>query len=313
MLNSLRRIITIFKKDFKESIVVIILIMTMPVIGYLLPGAFQNNSVKVCIVNSDNSKPILGFDKTNITYESSKTKALELLKNKKVSAVVDINEKEVYTYSTDPLVLSKIKNGVSNETGQNINVNIINGELSDKTYNAFLCTILIVMIGIAGNPVVFINENKNDTLSALLLSPLSYGELILSKFLVNFISVLLGLFAFLFIIRQNISSFFAVLLFAIIIALFMTVMSAIITLPFKTLEQMAILTTPLSLIIVLIETILYEMGKVKYLPIQSGFRDIFLFNKFPIQQILFLVLITTALFFVYLFLFRRIKRLGNNY
>jgi len=312
MLNSLKRILTIFKKDLKESIIIIVALILVPLAAYYIPIMLNDKNLKVCIVDSKVNKSLLGFKENNIIYETTHKNGLILLKDKKVEAVIDIQNKEVTTYSKDPLVLSELKRGVASVDKPLININIVNGESSKKAYNAFLCSMLIMLVGIIGGPVLFINESKNDTISALLLSPVSYIELILSKALISFVSVVVALFTFLFIIGQNNINIIQLLCLVVVIALFTTVLSAIITLPFKTAEQMMILTTPLSLLIVITETLFYEMGNVKYLPIQSGFMDIFSNNKFPVQQIFILIAITIILFGVYMFLFRKIKRLQTN-
>jgi hypothetical protein len=309
MLNSLKRILTIFKKDLKDSLIIIGALILIPLCAYYVPIMFSDKNNKVCIVYSDVNKSALGFKEKNVVYEVSNIKAMKLLNDKKVEAVINIEEKEVSTYSKDPLVLSELKRGVSNVDKSSMKINIVNGESSEKAYNAFLCAMLIMLVGVIGGPLLFISESKNDTMSALLLSPLSYIELILSKSLISFVSVVVALYTFLFIIGQYNTNIIAVLSLVVVIALFTTVLSAIISLPFKTEEQMMILTTPLSLVIVIAETLSYEMGYVEYLPIQSGFKDIFLYNKFPVMQIFMLSGVAIILFAIYMYLFRKIKRL----
>lgn len=311
MLNSISRILTIFIKDLKESSMIIIIAMLLPLIGLFAPSLLSGD-VKVCILSSTEDTSFMGFADNSIIYESSSEKAMKLLNNKKVDAVINPQTKEVVTYTTDPSVLGKIKSGLVSGSNESVNINIVNGQSSKIAYNAFLCTLLILMIGIAGNPVLFVSERKNDTMSALLLSPVSHVELIISKALSGFLSVIIAIFVFLFITDQQQNNFLGLTCLIIITALFTTVVAAIITLPFKTLEQMVVFTTPLSLIVVLAETLLYEMGKVDYLPIQSGFREILVYNRFPAIQVITLLILIIVLFITYIYFYKRVKRLQTN-
>lgn len=311
-MNSLNRVIAVFIKDFKENSIVILIVMVIPLIAFLTPNMLLDKNIKVCIVTSQLDEVTLGFNKKNILYENYNSDALKLLNDKKVNAVINVDEKIVYTFAKDPVTISKLKTAVSNLDAPLYNINVVNAEASTKNYNALLCAILIIMIGLIGNPIVFMSENKDGIISYLMLSPLSYVEFIISKALFSFLCSVLSLYAFIVIIGQFSISFVSLFCLVVVASLFITILSAIISLPFNSVEEMMIVSTPVTLIIVLVEVLSFGSGKIKFLPIQSAFRDAFALHVFPKLQIAVILALTVFLFTVYVYLYRKIKRTEVN-
>ncbi len=307
-MNALRRIFTLFNKDLKENFVVIVILMSIPVLTFFIPKIFKAHNIKVCIVTSQQEKTTLGFKPSDVIFESCHSNGMKLLDENKIQAVINTDSKIVYTYSKDPETIIKLKTAVSISEAPLFEINIVNKGASEKNYHALLCTILIIMVGLIGNPIVILSENKDNIISYLMLSPLSYFEFIISKALFSFVCSIVSLYGFLIIIGQFNTNPFALFCLVVATSLFITMVSAIISLPFNSVEEMMPVSSPLTLLIIFAQSISFGSGNIAYLPIQSGFRDTFAINVVPKSQIFILLSMSAVLFLIYVYLYRKIKR-----
>lgn len=309
MRSSLRRILTVFYKDIKENTVVILVLMVIPLMVFYLPALFPQGGIRVCVVAPENQRPRIALEDKSLVHEGKQEAAMKLLEDKKVDAVVNVEEKTVYTYSRDPRVLGGLRTALASQEKPLTNINISNGQSSSKNYTALLCSLLILMIGLIGSPIVFMSESRNDVISSLMLSPLSHTEFIISKALFSFASSMGAIMVFLAVTGGIGANPLRLLVMVIVSALFMTMVSALISLPFKSVEQTMVLTSPLTLLAVLAEVLLYGSGNTSFLPIQAGFRHILLTDKLPAGQIAILLSASMVLFGAYVFMYRWVKRM----
>ena len=309
MSSSLKRIMTVFNKDLKENTIVIIILLIIPFMAYFLPFLFSQGKIKICVLDPENYNRQIVFKEVNAVYEKSQENAMKLLDGKKVDAVVDVGQKTVFTYSKDPKVLGKLREVLATHKGPFARINIVNGRSSRKNYTALLCTLLIIMIGLIGNPIVFLSESKNDVISSLMLTPLSYTEFFISKALFAFFCSAGAIAVFIGVTGSFGANLLWLFIMVIASSLFIALISAIITLPFKSVEELMVLTTPISIVVIVAEVLLFASGRPGFLPIQSGFRKILAANIFPKEQIAILISGSVALLAVYIFINRRIKRI----
>jgi DNA-dependent RNA polymerase auxiliary subunit epsilon len=313
MKNSISKIYTILKKDIKVYWVLMILFITIPVIVFYIPSRESTKTIKICIVSNTEAKSELHFKDANIVYSSKLEDGLIQLKNKKVDAVVSLDEKVVYSKTKDLILLSKIKEGLTMPGDIQVKVEIlnINEESPNNGISYLLCSIVIIMIGLIGGPIVFLDEKSDGTYSSLMLSPLTYFEFIISKGIFGFLCTFTSLVTFLMITQEITKNTFALLCMIFISSVFISIFSGILSIPFKSVPQMTLVSSPIMIVWMLFELLNFNSNDKYslYLPIQYGFKRVLVTNELPLQQMAVIAGASLILLMAYLYLLRRYSRI----
>ena len=114
MRESLNRVLTIVKKDIKEYWILILVVLAIPVLISYMMDAKKIDNIKIGVVVNNEDNNIDLEDKSIIEYTII-DEALNDLENKKIEAVVNENDKIVYTNVKDTVVLSNIKDKISGD------------------------------------------------------------------------------------------------------------------------------------------------------------------------------------------------------
>ncbi|WP_368487946.1 ABC transporter permease [Clostridium sp. BJN0013] len=309
MKGSFKRIMTILQKDIKEYWILVLIFIVIPIVIFYMPALKNVDKVKICVVSNSNINDKLNFDNANISYSNTVSDGLEQLNEKKIDAVVSVEEKIIYCNTKDINLISTIKKGLTASNPTQVKVEILNNEPNEDKFSFLLCVIIVIMVGLIGSPIVFLSENKNDSLSSLMLSSLTYFEFTISKTIFGFLCTASTLITFLLITQELNNNTFAILSMIFITSFFISIFSGLISLPFRKIEQMMLITSPIMVILVLLELLSLNSNFNKYLPIQKGFREVLVKNIFPTEQILIIGGTSIVLLLIYMFLLRQFSRI----
>lgn len=240
-------------RDIKENYIVVLFMLMIPIIAVLLPKWNIAQKETVAVLDSgQNQKYVKQLEENhfNMIEAMNVEEAKELLEQDKVLAYIDFANLTVVTKSNDYNALNPLRAALTDNTANSIEV--INGNLTTVSYHVFICMILLVLLVLLANPIVFLAERKNGIYHYLMITPLTHIEYTLSKMLFSVISIVFSVVFYILVICRYPVNVSYLLGISLLLAVFATFLSGIITHFFENLEQYMLLGFPLLILMVVL-------------------------------------------------------------
>ncbi len=277
----MNRVSIILKKDLKEYWILALVILVIPVIVFYLPINQEAKKISLGIVGNKSFNELIEVQ----LYQSKEQGIKEVIAGK-IDALYVSSEHTLYGNRGSSDKLHMITSILF--PGDKIKVTGINSLNPRCLFLPLLFSILIVMLGLIGTPIVIQSEKEQGTLTALFLTPLSYKEFVVSKSIFGVMLTFLPALLFMAITRGfigNVPGTLVILILASFLICFVAIMFFII---FPTMEHMFLALTPILLVVIFLEVLSGLNNYSLPLPVSMGLYKSMIDGVFPFVQSLML-------------------------
>lgn len=273
---SWNRILALLGKDLSEYFILIFLFPILSIATFYLPSIFINDDYKLAIV-SERSYGVDGEDFDNYVFFESKQEALQKLKEGKIHGVVDIIQKTVDMSDQKTVPSKEIQKAIGLAVGSNV-LPDENNDNKNLNISSLIGSILLTISCFIAGPIIFLGEKSTRTYNAILLTPLSFNEYILSKTAIcaitNVGSVIL------FYIVTNIKHLsIAFILYVLLASIFLSILSGIISSLFSNIDKAMLFSSPVMILLIILDFSIWLEKVSPVISIQSGLRYVMEFKR----------------------------------
>lgn len=273
---SWNRILALLGKDLSEYFILIFLFPILSIATFYLPSIFINDDYKLAIV-SERSYGVDGEDFDNYVFLESKQEALQKLKEGKIHGVVDIIQKTVDMSDQKTVPSKEIQKAIGLAVGSNV-LPDENNDNKNLNISSLIGSILLTISCFIAGPIIFLGEKSTRTYNAILLTPLSFNEYILSKTAIcaitNVGSVIL------FYIVTNIKHLsIAFILYVLLASIFLSILSGIISSLFSNIDKAMLFSSPVMILLIILDFSIWLEKVSPVISIQSGLRYVMEFKR----------------------------------
>jgi hypothetical protein len=268
--QSKERVLALLKKDLYQYYILIFLFPILSIAMFYLPGIFINNEYKLGIV-SQQSFQVSDMDLEKYKFFLSKQDAIKELKEGKIHGVVDVIHKTVDMSDKKTVPSKEIQKAINLATGKSPLQDGKDSEEKNYSISSLIGSLLLTISCFIAGPIIFLGEKTTKTYNAILLTPLTFNEYILSKTaicaLINMASLVL-----LFIVTNLKHLSLALILFLLIASIFMSIISGIISSLFSNLDKAMIFISPVMIFLIVLDFYIW-LEKIKpVISIQTGLK-----------------------------------------
>lgn len=277
----MRRVTALLKKDVRENWIIPLVILSIPLLFYFVPRVMSPEDITVGVCGE--LPPGFPFEANHYTIEDG----ISAVENGDIAAFYIPEERILYGNKSLQEQVEAVAWILSPEsTIVEVPVNSVNPA---HLALPLLLTIVILMGGLIGVPIVIGSEKSEKTLQALMLTPLTYREFIVEKSLFGFISIFLSSVVFLLISRALTGDLVGTVVLLVVGALLFSLIAVMLATPFATVESMMAVITPVLVVILFFESISMLNSYSFPLPISTGFYKSMILGEFPAVQLLVLL------------------------
>jgi hypothetical protein len=295
-----KRIMVVLKKDLRENWMICLVILSIPLMIYLIPRLIGPEEITV---------GVCGELPKDFPFEAeyySIEEGISAVENNDITAFYISEKKILYGSKANKEQVQAVAWFLLPENNiVEVSINSI-----DPAYLLLPLSfsIIILMGGIIGVPIVIASEKSERTLEALTLTPLTYKDFIFEKSFFGFISIFLSSLALLLISRAYIGNLVGTILLLALGALLFSLVAVMIATIFSTMESMMAAATPLLVIIIFIESTSLINSYSSPLLISSGIYKSMILNEFPLVETLILLFLIFIFIYINSLILRRTLR-----
>lgn len=276
----MKRIWIILKKDLKEYWILPLIFAIIPIIVFYMPIYGEGKEIVVGVYGElESDYPFVAENISDIEQ------GIKQVKRGEVDAFYVETERKLYGNIKEKEKTELLLYLLSDIEGDIKEISMGDSIQFKNLYLPLLCIMSLIMTGFIGAPITILSEKEDNTLQALLSSPLSYRNFVLEKaffgFLISFIAVLIFL-----LVTGWTGDFIGIIIVLILASFFFSLIAVIFGIYFSDLEKMFAFITPLLLIILFVEVYSSFHNYSLELPISRALYKLMVLNKFPIIEMI---------------------------